>query len=78
MVRRHHPFVGRSLAVVREGRQQLIVRLPDGSTTRLPRSWTDADGEPPPAGSGREMVCTVGGLHELTDLIEALRARARS
>ena len=78
MVRRHHPLVGRSLPVVQEGRQQLVVRLPDGTTMRLPRAWTDADGEPPAAGSGRETVCSLGGLVELTDLIEALGTRART
>jgi len=75
VVRRHHPLVGRSLPVVREGRQQLIVRLPDESTMRLPRAWTDADGEAPAAASAQDTVCTVGGLTELADLVATLRAR---
>lgn len=75
MVRRHHPLEGRQLEVVRAGPKQLIVRLPEGSTMWILRSWTDADGRA--ADPGRpETMCARQGLLELTDLIAALQARA--
>jgi hypothetical protein len=59
---------------VLNGPTQLVVRLGDGTTLRVPRAWTDADGPPPePA---RESVFTVEALRELLDHVGRLRARA--
>jgi hypothetical protein len=56
------------------GGTQLVVRLGDGTTLRVPRVWTDADGTPPePA---RQSVFTVEALRELLDHVGRLRARA--
>jgi hypothetical protein len=41
---------------------------------RLPRSWTDADGAPAPAGP--ETVFSVEALKDLIDLLDALLQRA--
>jgi hypothetical protein len=59
---------------VLNGPTQLVVRLGDGTTMRVPRAWTDADGTPPePA---RESVFTVEALRELLDRVARLRERA--
>jgi hypothetical protein len=59
---------------VLNGPTQLVVRLGDGTTLRVPRAWTDADGPmPEPA---RESVFTVEALRELLDHVGCLRARA--
>jgi len=47
VTRRHHPLQGQSLAVVSRGRTQIVVRLGDGTSMRMPRGWTDVDGDPP-------------------------------
>ena len=45
IVRKRHPFCGRSLAVFgwmrRQGHLDLILVLPDGSRSLIPASWTD-------------------------------------
>jgi hypothetical protein len=59
---------------VLNGPTQLVVRLHDGTTLRVPRAWTDADGPPPePAG---ESVFTVEALRSLLALVARLRDRA--
>lgn len=73
MVRRHHPLEGRLLELTQGGPQQVVVRLPDGTTTRIPRGWTDLDG--PPDDPGADLVCALPGLVKLTELIEALLGR---
>ena len=56
------------------GPTQLVVRLGDGTTLRVPRAWSDADG--PPAVPARESVFTVEALRELLDHVARLRERA--
>ena len=74
LTRRHHPLAGQVLELVLNGPTQLVVRLSDGTTLRVPRAWTDADGTPPePA---RESVFTVEALRELLDHVARLRERA--
>ncbi len=75
VTRPHHPLLNQQLEVLRPGGQWLVVRLPDGTAMKIPRSWTDADG--PSAGgalSGSE-VFTVEAYRELLALIDALKAR---
>ena len=74
LTRRHHPLTGQVLDLVLDGPRQLVVRLGDGTTMRVPRAWTDADGTPPePACEG---VFTVEELRELLDHVARLRERA--
>jgi hypothetical protein len=73
VTRRHHPLEGQVLDVTTEGPTQIVVRLSDGTTMRLPRSWTDADGPPPLRPN--EGVFTIDALRELLERIEALRRR---
>jgi len=74
VIRRHHPLEGESLEVLKGG-QHLIVRLRDGSTMRMPRSWTDADGPPTSRPSQLSTVFTIDSLRELIALLQALRLR---
>jgi len=44
VIRRHHPLEGQQLEVLAERGTRIDVRLRDGTSMRMPRSWTDADG----------------------------------
>jgi len=76
VIRPHHPLRGEQFEVLIGGPRQIVIRLRDGSTMRIPRVWTDADGarsdSPPPS----ETVFTVEALRELLELVSALKARA--
>jgi hypothetical protein len=76
VTRRHHPLLGEQLEVLVEGRgDHLGVRLPDGSTTRIPRAWTDADGAAESREPAAATVFTVDALRELIELVEAILHR---
>ena len=60
--------------MVTVGPAQMVVRLGDGTSMRLPRAWTDADGAPPPNGS--EHVLSAEALRELIELVDVLGRRA--
>ncbi len=47
VTRRHHPLLGQRLNVVSGGASAIVVRIADGTTMRIPRVWTDADGASP-------------------------------
>jgi hypothetical protein len=63
------------LEVVQNGRNLLSVRLPDGSTMKIPRDWTATGAALPDANSGPGTLCTVHGLMELALLVAALMKR---
>jgi len=48
VTRRHHPLQGQTLDLVKRGRTQIVVRLDDGTSMRLPRAWSSLDGDPSP------------------------------
>ena len=73
LTRRRHPLEGQLLDVVRGGRAQIVVRLNDGTTMRLPRSWTDIDGV---RALPVESIYTIDSLRELLEHVEVLRRRA--
>ena len=50
------------------------MRLPDGSSAKVARRWTDADGPHCPELAGHSQLC-LSGLRELLNLCNALRAR---
>ena len=72
MIRRHHPLVGQELEVLSANKSVVVVRLSNGSSLKIPRQWTDADG----AQSGPELQgeseLSVQGLRELLELLESL------
>jgi hypothetical protein len=51
-----------------------VVRVADGTTMRIPRAWTDADGAPPNETS--ETVFSIEALRDLLRLVEAIGTRA--
>ena len=75
MVRRHHPLEGRRLEVLAERGKELDVRLRDGTTMRIPRRWTDADGSPGSPAASPDAVFTIDSLRTLIDLVRAFRGR---
>ena len=66
-VRRHHSLNGQKLALL------FVVRLPDGSSLKILRRWTDIDGPDCVDLSGKAL--SVQGLKELLSLFMALRER---
>ena len=46
VIRCHHPLEGQALERLSVGKAWVVVRLGDGSSMKLPRGWTDADGGP--------------------------------
>ena len=76
VIRRHHPLQGRELEVVSGGKASIVVRLADGSSMKLPREWTDADGATECQELGGDSRFCLAGLRELLQLVEALNRRA--
>jgi hypothetical protein len=77
VLRRHHPLYGREFEVLRGDKAILTIRLPDGSTMKIPRAWTDADGvtEAVRSSASIESIFTVEAVRQLIDLAAALRNR---
>jgi hypothetical protein len=75
VTRRHHPLQGQSLEVVKRGRTQIVVRLGNGTSMRMPSTWTDVDGAPSQHTS--DSIFTAEALRELLGLVDALRTRDR-
>ncbi|MFC1482499.1 DUF5372 family protein [Myxococcota bacterium] len=73
VTRRHHPLRGQRFEVLQCGREQLTVRLKDGTTMRIPRHWTDADGDTP--ADERESVWTADSLRRLIELVGIFSGR---
>jgi hypothetical protein len=74
VTRRHHPLHGQVLDVVKHGRAQVVVRLRDGTSMRLPCAWTNVDGT---LADRAATIFTADTLRALLDLVDALRARDR-
>ncbi len=74
LTRRHHPLLGQTFEVLQAGPRQLLVRGLDGLATRLPRSWTDADGARSESGVAEE-VFSVEAIRALLEMVEALSRR---
>ena len=65
VIRRHHPLHGRPLELLLSGGNETVtVRLPDGSSMKLPRRWTDIDALSCPELAGDSQI-SLEGLREL-------------
>jgi len=73
ITRRHHPLQGQSFEVLMEGKQHLTVALSDGTSMRILRQWTNADGID--ASDAREGIYTTESLRRLLLLVDALQSR---
>lgn len=74
VTRRHHPLLGHRLEVVSGGTSAIVVRIADGTTMRIPRAWTDADGPPPHEPD--ETVFSIEAVRDLLRLLDAIGARS--
>jgi hypothetical protein len=75
IIRPHHPLLDQEFEVLKADTHRVVVRHCDGGTMKIPRAWTNADGEQTSARAFRPQVFTVEALRELLDLIDALRQR---
>jgi hypothetical protein len=55
------------------GPTKIVVLLDDGTTMRLPRAWTDADGSA--SRDSTESIFSVEAIRELVVLVEAIGRR---
>jgi hypothetical protein len=74
VTRRYHPLEGQSFEVTIGGPTRIVVRLANGTTMGLPRTWTDADGSP--ASTHADRVFSVEALLELIERVDALGRRS--
>ena len=74
IIRRHHPLINQQLALLSEGKKTVVVRLPDGSSMKILRRWTDVDGIACTDLNGDSEI-SLRGLKELLSLFMALRVR---
>jgi len=75
IIRRHHPLINQQLALLSVGKETVVVRLPDGSSMKILRRWTDVDGIACTDLNGDSEI-SLTGLQELLSLFLALRARS--
>ncbi len=73
VTRRHHPLKGQAPELLSVGKAWVVVRLGDGSSLKLPRGWTDADGGACTTLTGHSQLFCLVGLRELLNLVRALR-----
>jgi hypothetical protein len=80
IVRKRHPFCGRTLQVFgwmrRQGRLDLILVLPDGSRSLIPAAWTDL-GADETAGLSSEVLGSLGDLRRARTVVDGLIHRSR-
>ena len=74
IIRRHHPLINQQLALLSVARKTVTVRLPDGSSMKILRRWTDVDGIACTDLNGDSEI-SVHSLKELLSLFMAVRER---
>ena len=75
ITRPHHPLLHQEFEVLKADQHRLVVQHFDGGSMKIPRVWTDADGEQESRQRCHPLVFTVEALRELLDLTDALRHR---
>ena len=75
IIRPHHPLLHHEFDVLKADQHCLVVQHFDGGSMKIPRAWTDADGEQESRQRCHPQVFTVEALRELLDLSDALRHR---
>ena len=78
ITRPHHPLLDQVFEVLMGGNERITIRLADGTSMRVPRLWTDADGVAPHDARRRDGFFTVNSLRRLVALAEALMSRGES
>ena len=75
ITRPHHPLHNQQVEVLKAGKQDLVIRLPDSSTIKLPRKWTDADGASSALAAAGAEIFTIDSIRELLECVAALKNR---
>ena len=75
IVRPHHPLLHQEFEVLKGGEHRLVVQHFDGGSMKIPRAWTNADGDQAVAEYCHPQVFTVQALRELLELADAIRQR---
>ncbi len=78
ITRAHHPLRGQVFEVLQGGNERITVRLADGTSMHVSRSWTDADGISAPAASHRGSFFNSDSLRRLFVLLDGLLSRDES
>lgn len=75
ITRQHHPLLDQEFEVLKADQHHVVVLHFDGGSMKLPRAWTNADGEQESRKRRHLQVFTVEALQELLGLTDALRQR---
>jgi hypothetical protein len=75
ITRRHHPLLGQQFEVLQSGKMRITIRLKDGTSMRVPRHWTDADGDIAKSSSQHETALTNESMRRLFELVDAFSRR---
>jgi hypothetical protein len=65
---------GQRFFVLQGGKERITIRLADGTSTRIPRDWTDADGVVSSVKT-RDGFYSVESLRETIELVDAFLRR---
>ena len=75
ITRCHHPLQGESFDVLMEGDERIVIRLANGTSMRILRCWTDADGVPDMPTEQPRTLC-VDSLRALIIIVDGLCSSA--
>ena len=59
-----------------DGNERIVIRLGDGTSMRIPRRWTNADGASNDGQPERITVFNIDSLRRLLELVEAFLQRS--
>jgi hypothetical protein len=72
VTRPHHPLRGQEFEILRSGKKFVEILRSEGTSMRMPRSWTDVDGNDPCEVLDGDAIFTTQSLKDLKGLLEAL------
>lgn len=75
ITRHAHPLLGREFSVLMAGNTCIAIRIDDGTSMRIPRAWTDADGSTR-SEVHAPTVFTTESLRQVLELAEAFLRRS--
>ncbi len=59
-----------------EGNERVVIRVHDGTSMRIPRRWTNADGDPTDQSLDGNTVFSIDSLRRVIELVEAFTQRS--
>lgn len=75
VIRNHHPLQGEEFEVLMEGNERIVIRVDDGTSMRIRRRWTNADGDPTDQSLGGNTVFSIDSLRRVIELVEVFAQR---